>query len=44
MRHEYAQERMETLQSMGYEYREALEVVSQEMGHFRPDITEVYLR
>lgn len=44
LRHEYAQERMETLQSMGYEYREALEVVSQEMGHFRPDITEVYLR
>jgi hypothetical protein len=23
---------------------EALEVVSQEMGHFRPEITEVYLR
>lgn len=44
LRHEYAQERMNTLQSIGYEYREALEVVSQEMGHFRPDITEVYLR
>lgn len=44
LRHEYAQERMNTLQSIGYEYREALEVVSQEMGHFRPEITEVYLR
>lgn len=44
LRHEYAQERMNTLQSIGYEHREALEVVSQEMGHFRPEITEVYLR
>lgn len=44
LRHEYAQERMNELQGAGYEYREALEVVSQEMGHFRPDITEVYLR
>ena len=44
LRHEFAQERMNTLQEHGYEYREALEIVSQEMGHFRPDITEVYLR
>lgn len=43
LRHSYAQERMRELQpSMPYE--NALEVVSQEMGHFRPDITEVYLR
>ena len=43
LRHSYAQERMSELQkSMLYE--KALEVVSQEMGHFRPDITEVYLR
>lgn len=43
MRHTYAQERMSELQkSMSYE--KALEVVSQEMGHFRPSITEVYLR
>ena len=43
LRHSYAQERMSELQkSMGYE--KALEVVSQEMGHFRPEITEVYLR
>lgn len=44
LRHEYAQERMNTLQEQGYPYREALAVVSQEMGHFREDITEVYLR
>lgn len=43
MRHTYAQERMSELQkSMSYE--KALEVVSQEMGHFRPSITEVYLQ
>ncbi|MGL1088646.1 site-specific integrase [Vibrio vulnificus] len=43
LRHSYAQERMSELQkSMPYE--KALEVVSQEMGHFRPNITEVYLR
>jgi len=43
LRHSYAQERMNELKkSMPYE--KALEVVSQEMGHFRPDITEVYLR
>lgn len=43
LRHSYAQERMSELQpSMPYE--KALEVVSQEMGHFRAEITEVYLR
>jgi len=44
LRHSYAQERMHTLQSGGYFYKDALALVSQEMGHFRPDITEVYLR
>jgi len=44
LRHEFAQERMNTLQGHSYEYRAALEIVSQEMGHFRPEITEVYLR
>lgn len=44
LRHSYAQERMDELQSMGYDRDTALETVSQEMGHFRPDITEVYLR
>lgn len=43
-RHSYAQARMDELQGAGYMYRDALLVVSQEMGHFRPGITEVYLR
>ncbi|WP_334033703.1 hypothetical protein [Burkholderia gladioli] len=44
VRHTYAQLRMNTLQSKGYDYRDALGIVSQEMGHFRPDVTLVYLR
>ena len=44
LRHNYAQERMSELQSRGQSYTTALATVSQEMGHFRPDITEVYLR
>lgn len=44
LRHSYAQERMDELRAAGIERHTALEVVSQEMGHFRPDITEIYLR
>lgn len=44
VRHSYAQERMGELQRSGLVYRDALETVSQEMGHFRPEITEVYMR
>lgn len=44
LRHSYAQQRMVELQNGGQRYREALGIVSQELGHFRPDITEVYLR
>jgi integrase len=43
LRHTYAQERMAALQRH-LPRKQALEVVSQEMGHFRPEITEVYLR
>lgn len=43
LRHSYAQQRMGELQQLGCLYKEALEIVSQELGHFRPDITEVYL-
>ena len=32
------------LQARGYRYSDAREIVSQELGHFREDITEVYLR
>ena len=44
LRHSYAQERMDDLQGRGFFYADALEIISQEMGHFRPEITEVYLR
>jgi len=44
LRHSYAQERMGELQCAGLSRPEALETVSQELGHFRPEITEVYLR
>lgn len=43
LRHSYAQERLAELQKH-CTYEKALEVVSQEMGHFRPDITTIYLR
>ena len=44
LRHSYAQERMDEIRSQGLIREFALEVVSQELGHFRPDITEIYLR
>ncbi|KEQ00707.1 hypothetical protein SASC598J21_015000 [Snodgrassella alvi SCGC AB-598-J21] len=44
VRHSYAQERMHELQTSGLPRELALEIVSQEMGHFRPKITETYLR
>jgi integrase len=44
LRHTYAQSRMEALQSLGKSYFEALGIVSQEMGHFREEITQIYLR
>ncbi len=44
LRHSYAQQRMAELQSKGLLRSEALETVSQELGHFRPEITEIYLR
>ncbi|WDT84709.1 site-specific integrase [Alteromonas sp. 009811495] len=43
LRHSYAQDRMVELKALGYSRAIALETVSQEMGHFRPEITEIYL-
>ena len=43
LRHSYAQVRMSELQKIT-NYDHALKIVSQEMGHFRAEITEVYLR
>jgi len=44
VRHSYAQSRMRELQNLGLMRDAALQTVSQELGHFRPEITEVYLR
>lgn len=44
LRHTYARERYETLRLLGKSEIDAKTIVSQELGHFRPTITEVYLR
>lgn len=44
LRHAYAQERLEELQRQRMNYYEAREVISQELGHFRGDVVETYLR
>ncbi len=44
LRHSYAQQRLKELQQCGFVYADALGIISQELGHFRPKITEVYLR
>ena len=43
-RHSYAQERMEELQSRGYNFEVAKGIVAQEVGHFASSTTEAYLR
>ena len=44
LRHSYAQERVEELQQGGFSWHDARSVASQEMGHFREDVTSTYLR
>ena len=44
LRHSYAQDRVDEAKGDGHGHASALETVSQELGHFRPDITTVYLR
>lgn len=44
LRHHYAQRRLEELQQRGFAWDDALEIVSQELGHFRRDVTLTYLR
>ena len=45
MRHSYAQERYGELQvRQGLSPHDAKETLSQELGHFRAEITECYLR
>lgn len=43
-RHSYAQERLHELQKSIGDPGRSKEIVSQELGHFRPDITDTYLR
>ncbi|WP_305829105.1 site-specific integrase [Pseudomonas aeruginosa] len=44
VRHSYAQQRHYEVQRLVGDPERALRIVSQEMGHFRPEITQVYLR
>ncbi|WP_330208941.1 site-specific integrase [Pseudomonas sp. Z13] len=44
LRHTYAQERHRELQILLGDNDRAKQIVSQEVGHFRPEITETYLR
>jgi integrase len=44
LRHAYAQERLGELQAQGLGYADARETLSQELGHFREDVVETYLR
>ncbi|ERH47719.1 tyrosine-type recombinase/integrase [Ectopseudomonas chengduensis] len=44
VRHSYAQQRHYELQRLTGDPERALRIVSQELGHFRPEITQVYLR
>ena len=43
LRHSYAQNRYQQL-SNHYQRSDVMKIISQELGHFREDITEVYLR
>lgn len=44
LRHSFAQQRIREIQNNGASYNKALSIVSQELGHFRPEITKEYLR
>jgi integrase len=45
VRHSYAQQRVDQLKAYdGINHTRARDIVAQELGHFRGDITEVYLR
>ena len=44
LRHGYAQDRMDELLELGFTRTERMGVISQELGHFRPDIVIEYLR
>lgn len=43
-RHNFAQERMGEYTGQGISFNRALQMVSEDMSHHRPDITKIYLR
>ena len=44
LRHGYVQDRMLELTKLGFSRQDRLEIISQELGHFRPKIVLTYLR
>jgi integrase len=44
LRHSYAQKRLATLKMNGFDTQTSLLILSQELGHFRPEIVLAYLR
>ena len=44
LRHGYAQDRMVELTRIGFSRKDRLLIISQELGHFRPEIVTTYLR
>jgi len=44
LRHSYAQDRMHELEGLQVDVEDAKIIVSQELGHFGPEIVDVYLR
>ena len=44
LRHAYAQARYDYLTAHGYTLKDAKQLVSQELGHFRESIVTIYLR
>jgi len=44
MRHTFAKIRIKELQRLEFSWNDAREIISQEMGHFRPSETDTYLR
>lgn len=42
VRHAYAQRRLETLLELGVDPTDSMEIISQELGHLRPEITLAY--
>jgi integrase len=44
LRHSFAQQRLFKLAQLGFDHVTAMTIVSQEMGHFRPEITTTYMK